>query len=78
MKKHSPDPKENEVHISPSDFLKSFNAHMPESFPRVTNSLLQKFRESHEGLFLKSGELWSLDLHRKKLIDWLPRNMGNT
>jgi hypothetical protein len=78
MKKQTSDPKENEVHISLSEFLKSFNLHMPEGFPRVTIILLQKFRESHEGLFLKSGEFWSLDLHRKKLIDWLPRNMENT
>jgi len=78
MKRPLPDLKEHEIHIPLPEFLKSFNSHMPESFPRVTTALLQRFKESHEGLFQKSGELWSLDIHRKKLIDWLPRNMGNT
>lgn len=59
-----------------SDFLKSYNKTIPASFPKVTTLLLKKFKEGHAKLF-KHGELWSLDLHRKKLIDWLPLN-GDT
>ncbi len=61
------------MQISIGDFLKSYNQNMPVTFPRATLSLLNRFREAHTTLF-KHGDLWSLDLHRKKLIEWLPRN----
>lgn len=48
---------------------------MPKTFPRASLALLEKFRAEHLTLF-KNDNLWSLDLHRKKLIDWLPRNGG--
>ncbi len=75
MAKRPPDPKLYEMQISQSDFLKSYNENMPASFPRASTTLLNKFREQHTGLF-KHGDMWSLDLHRKKLIEWLPRNGG--
>ena len=46
---------------------------MPATFPRATLSLLNSFRETHTTIF-KHGDLWSLDQHRKKLMDWIPRN----
>ncbi len=61
--------------ISLSDFLDTYNKNMPKSFPRASLVLLEKFKNEHLTLF-KTGDLWSLDLHRKKLIDWLPRNGG--
>lgn len=63
------------MQISLSDFLKSYNANMPPAFPSATVALLERFREAHQMLF-KHGDLWSLDLHRKKVFDWLPRNSG--
>jgi len=51
------------------------SASMPKSFPRASAALLERFKEEHLALF-KRGDLWSLDIHRKKLIDWLPRNGG--
>ncbi len=55
------------------DFLDSYNKNIPVGFPRASADLLKKFREGHPSFF-KHGELWSLDEHRKKIIDWLPLN----
>lgn len=63
----------HEVQITLAEFLQSFNDNMPASFPRVSEEQLLRFKKEHESFF-KHGDLWSLDLHRKKIIDWLPRN----
>ena len=73
MKKYGDEMKVNETPISMSEFLGSYNKNMPEGFPRATTSLLKKFQAAHPTLF-KRGDMWSLDQHRKKLMDWLPRN----
>lgn len=75
MAKRAPELKIYEMQISRADFLKSYNQNMPPTFPRATTSLLNRFREEHATLF-KHGDMWSLDLHRKKLIEWLPQNGG--
>jgi hypothetical protein len=67
--------KVSQQRISLSDFLETYNKNMPKSFPRASSALLEKFRDEHLTLF-KTDNLWSLDIHRKKLIDWLPRNGG--
>lgn len=66
--------KEPVVLISEAEFLESYNKNMPSIFPRVTGALLKKFKSEHSALFTH-GELWSLDQHRKKIMDWLPRNV---
>jgi hypothetical protein len=66
------EPKTHEDQITLKQFLESFNKNMPSTFLQVTEADLLKFKEAHEGLF-KNGESWSLDQHRKKIIDWLPR-----
>lgn len=73
MGKYPPELKENEMQISQSDFLKSYNKNMPENFPRATGALLNRFKSENLSLF-KHGDTWSLDLHRKKLFEWLSRN----
>lgn len=73
MAKDKKNMKENPVLIPVSEFLESYNKNMPAGWPRVTSALLQKFRDAHTALFTH-GDLWSLDQHRKKLMDWLPRN----
>ncbi|MCR4330555.1 MAG: hypothetical protein NUV49_01600 [Patescibacteria group bacterium] len=73
MRKYGEKLKESQMQISLADFLKSYNQNMPAGFPRATALLLKKFQDAHTMLF-KHGDLWSLDQHRKKLIDWLPRN----
>lgn len=73
-KKPAPPIKDNEIQISLQEFLESFNHNMPSSFPKVTEAQLLKFKESHAAFFKGGANTWSLDQHRKKVIDWLPRN----
>jgi len=47
LKKRPAGPKENEVHITMTEFLVSFNKNMPSSFPKVTEEQLLKFKEFH-------------------------------
>lgn len=75
MKDKREELKASQQKISLSDFLETYNQNMPKSFPRASLALLQKFKDEHLTLF-KDNDLWSLDVHRKKLIDWLPRNGG--
>jgi len=73
MKKPLKELKSYELLITNVEFLEAYNRTTPEGFPRVSISMLQRFQDEHPNLFKRSG-LWSLDLHRKRLIDWLPRN----
>ncbi|MDO8521324.1 MAG: hypothetical protein Q7S52_04365 [bacterium] len=72
MAKRTPEPKMYEMQIPIADFLRLYNTNMPLTFPRASTALLNRFREEHASLF-KHGDMWSLDLHRKKVIEWLPR-----
>jgi hypothetical protein len=67
----------NEIALSLTEFLQSFNQNMPVSFPQVSAEQLVEFKKEHESLFKKSNS-WSLDQHRKKVMDWLPRNINIT
>ena len=67
--------KPHERLLTINEFLDSYNTNMPPGYPRVSIALLEKFRDEHQSLF-KSKEMWSLDHHRKKLIDWLPQNLN--
>ncbi|MBI3572467.1 hypothetical protein HY091_02980 [Candidatus Kaiserbacteria bacterium] len=53
-----------------AEFLKLYNENLPLAFPRASAALLEQFRSAHSGLFKGRG-VWSLDLHRKKVMDWL-------
>ncbi len=64
---------ESQIQIPLADFLASYNKNMPAAFPRASAKLLMKFKETHPTLF-KKGDTWSLDQHRKKLMDWIPQN----
>jgi hypothetical protein len=77
MRKFPKEVNVNEIRVPLADFLKSYNQNMPMSFPRASTALLRKFKESHPLLF-KHGDLWSLDEHRKKIIDWIPLNGMST
>ena len=52
-------------------FMESYNASIPASFPRATAKVLKHFQVEHPTLF-KRGDEWSIDRHRKHLMDWLP------
>ena len=50
--------------------MKSYNEDLPSQFPRASLSLLKEFRKVHATLF-SGNDSWSLDQHRKKVMDWL-------
>ena len=62
--------KQNEVKTSLVAFMESYNKSIPEGFPRPSVKLLKTFQELHPMLF-KHGDEWSIDKHRKRLMDWL-------
>lgn len=64
------DKERSERSLSFSDFMKSYNEGLPLQFPRVSLALLREFRKLHTALF-KDSNSWSLDQHRKKVMDWL-------
>lgn len=65
----------NETPMTAHEFLKSFNDNMPKGYPLVTMEILAKFKLAHPQLF-KVPNRWTLDLHRKRMIEWLPQNLG--
>ena len=62
--------KVNEAKTSLADFMESYNKSIPGGFPRPSPKLLKTFQELHPMLF-KHGDEWSIDKHRKRLMDWL-------
>lgn len=74
MKKYGEELKISEERVSLGTFLKSYNRGLPTGFPRSSISLLKKFKESHP-LFFKHGNMWSLDEHRKRVLDWIPQRL---
>ncbi len=60
----------SEKPLSFSDFLKSYNENLPLEFPRASLALLREFKKVNAPLFKNDGP-WSLDQHRKKVMDWL-------
>lgn len=60
----------NQTRISLAMFLESYNENIPAGFPVASVAILKKFRGIYPALF-KHGNMWSVDLHRKKVIDWL-------
>jgi len=60
----------NFVEVPPSTFVQEYNKNIPDSFPRASLKILQKFKETYPALFKDKTE-WIIDKHRKKLMDWL-------
>ena len=52
------------------DFVHYYNKNVPEVFPRASVKALEKFQVTYPALFGTSKE-WTIDKHRKKLMDWL-------
>ncbi len=61
----------SETSLSIEEFLACYNDDLPDQFPRATKPLLEEFRRDHASLFVRT-DAWSLDQHRKKIMDWLP------
>jgi len=73
MRNTSKEPPVSELHVTLPEFLRAYNKAIPESFPRASAALLKRFKEENPSFF-KQGDFWSLDLHRKRIMDWLPLN----
>ncbi len=56
-----------------SVFVQYYNQNIPDAFPRASVRALEKFQETHTELFKESDE-WTIEKHRKKLMDWLTAN----
>lgn len=74
MKGPDLDRERSEMRLTIAEFLKFYNDGLPEGFPRASTSVLKEFCAAYPDLF-KSGDSWSLDQHRKKLMDWLPMHV---
>jgi hypothetical protein len=55
------------------EFRNLYNEGLPREFPRATSALLAEYQREHVDQF--KGGFWSLDLHRKRVMDWLPGHM---
>jgi hypothetical protein len=75
MKRYGEELKVSQIQMTLLDFLESYNKNMPKSFPLASVQLLKDFKEAHSTLF-KNGDSWSLEQHRKKVMDWLPQNVS--
>lgn len=60
----------NQIVVSLADFMESYNKSVPINFPRVSVKTLKHFQTLYPILFKHTGG-WSIDKHRKKLMDWL-------
>lgn len=58
---------------SVAEFIASYNKNLPARFPKATLANVRAFQKEHANLF-DGKHSWSLDRHRKKFMDWLPKN----
>jgi hypothetical protein len=65
------DRERSEKKRSLTDFLVLYNENLPTAFPRASAMLLEEFKNTHASLFPRRGNVWSLDQHRRKVMDWL-------
>jgi len=67
----------NQTATSLSVFMETYNRTLPASFTPASVTALKKFQSLHPSLF-KNSEEWSIEKHRKKLLEWLPSNHDAT
>jgi hypothetical protein len=75
MKAPDVDKVRSEKKLTMLDFLKSYNQGLPSQFPAASQVLLKEFYNSNSHLF-KDADVWTLDQHRKKVMDWIPQHLG--
>ena len=73
MKAPDVDKERSERKLSLLDFLKTYNKGLPKQFPRASHSSLEEYRKEYPAQF--KDNFWSLDQHRKKVMDWLTARM---
>ncbi|MDP2593745.1 MAG: hypothetical protein Q8P36_00165 [bacterium] len=74
MKTPDLDRARSERRVTLAEFLRSYNTGLPEQFPRASLPLLRAYKLQYPAQFKEDG-LWSLDIHRKKVMDWLPMHL---
>jgi hypothetical protein len=74
MKAPDPVKERSEMRVTLVDFLKMYNDGLPDSFPTATKPYLREFQKAYPGLFDEAND-WSLEQHRKKVMDWLPQHI---
>lgn len=52
-------------------FIEYYNQNIPASYPRATVAALEQFQATHAILF-DEKKTWTIDKHRRRLMDWLP------
>ena len=70
MRRRDDELKLNQIGTSLVTFMESYNKSLPSHFSRVSAKELEEFQSLHAILF-KHGDEWSIDRHRKRLMDWL-------
>lgn len=60
----------NQVRIPILAFMEFYNKTIPISFPHASVKILKHFQILNPVLFKHTKE-WSIDKHRKKVMDWL-------
>lgn len=71
MKRIDLDRERSEKKLTLKEFLASYNQDLPPGYPRASAAYLADFIGTHPELF-KEKNVWSLDKHRKRVMDWLP------
>lgn len=51
-------------------FVQYYNQNIPAQAPKASVEALERFKADHTELFKDSDE-WTIDKHRKKVMDWL-------
>ncbi len=65
----------NFIGVTASVFTQYYNDNVPKTFPRATLPALLRFQAAYPGLFNGNSE-WTINKHRKKLMDWLASHNG--
>jgi hypothetical protein len=60
----------NFVGMTLGEFIDYYNENTPAAMPRATKNALKEFQTSHANIFDESG-LWTIDKHRRRVMDWL-------
>ncbi|MGH7175538.1 MAG: hypothetical protein ACREGR_04235 [Minisyncoccia bacterium] len=74
MKMRDFDRERSELRVPQAEFIARYNEGLPATFPKASAALLKEYRTKYPGQFKPDG-LWSLEIHRKKVMDWLPAHL---
>ena len=71
------DRERSERKLTLAQFSSTYNEGLPEGFPKVSPALLRLFVKRYPHLFSQENT-WSLDRHRKQVMDWLPMHLRSS